>query len=195
MLRITQTNISGFTAPADQGTGELTLPAAYEAVDNFTVDIIFEGKYEVVTPGTVDPVTGVTGESTISYVYAYATNVTSTFDWSALGIVFSKPNAYTVRLTGPAETVFPNQFYKFKMADYSEKILPADTTEPFFGLVHYQMPSPTYTMKTYPFAVTIPATYGSTSTVVENTSMDQWFYWKYQVAMTNIANITARGMK
>lgn len=195
MLRITQANISGFTAPASQGTSELELPAAYEAVDNFSVDIIFEGKYELITPGEVDPVTGLPGESTLSYLYEYATNVTSSYDWASLGIVFSKPNAYTVRLTGPAETVFPNQFYKFKMTDYSEQILPADTTLPFFGLIHYQMPSPTYTMKTYPFAVTIPSAYGSGSTVVENTSMDQWFYWKYQVAMANIAAITARGLK
>ena len=193
MLRITQANISGFTAPTDQGSGEQYLPAAYEAVDNFTVDIIFEGKYEVVDT-VVDPVTGATS-STTSYVYQYAKDVTSTFDWNALGIVYSKPNVYTVRLTGPAETVFPNQFYKFKMADYTEQILPPDTTLPFFGLIHYQMPSPTYTMKTYPFAVTIPTTYGSASNVVENTSMNQWFYWKYQVAMANIASITARGLK
>lgn len=193
MLRITQANISGFSAPNDQGSGELILPSAYEAVDNFSVDIIFEGKYEQIDT-VVDPTTG-ESSSTTSYVYQYATNVTSPYDWNALGIVFSKPNAYTVRLTGPAETVFPNQFYKFKMTDYSEQILPADTTEPFFGLIHYQMPSPTFTMKTYPFAVTIPATYGSGSTVVENTSMDQWFYWKYQVAIANIAAITARGLK
>lgn len=193
MLRITQANISGFSAPNDQGSGELILLSAYEAVDNFSVDIIFEGKYEQIDT-VVDPQTG-ESSSTVSYVYQYATNVTSSYDWNALGIVFSKPNAYTVRLTGPAETVFPNQFYKFKMTDYSEQILPADTTEPFFGLIHYQMPSPTFTMKTYPFAVTIPATYGSGSTVVENTSMDQWFYWKYQVAVANIAAITARGLK
>lgn len=193
MLRITQANISGFSAPNDQGSGELILPSAYEAVDNFSVDIIFEGKYEQIDT-VVDPQTG-ESSSTVSYVYQYATDVTSSYDWNALGIVFSKPNAYTVRLTGPAETVFPNQFYKFKMTDYSERILPADTTEPFFGLIHYQMPSPTFTMKTYPFAVTIPATYGSGSTVVENTSMDQWFYWKYQVAVANIAAITARGLK
>lgn len=193
MLRITQANISGFSAPNDQGSGELILPSAYEAVDSFSVDIIFEGKYEQIDT-VVDPQTG-ESSSTVSYVYQYATDVTSSYDWNALGIVFSKPNAYTVRLTGPAETVFPNQFYKFKMTDYSEQILPADTTEPFFGLIHYQMPSPTFTMKTYPFAVTIPATYGSGSTVVENTSMDQWFYWKYQVAVANIAAITARGLK
>lgn len=195
MLRITQANISGFSAPNDQGSGELILPSAYEAVDNFSVDIIFEGMYEVITAGEIDPNTGLPGESTVSYVYQYATDVTSAYDWNALGIVFSKPNAYTVRLTGPAETVFPNQFYKFKMTDYSEQILPADTTEPFFGLIHYQMPSPTFTMKNYPFAVTIPTTYGSGSTVVENTSMTQWFYWKYQVAIANIAAITARGLK
>jgi len=187
MLRITQANISGFTAPADQSSQEQFLPAAYEFVDSFSVDIIFEGKYEQIDT-VVDPTTGASS-------YQYATNVTSSFDFASLGIEFSKPNAYTVRLVGPAESVFTNQFYKFKMPDMSLKMLPANTTEPFLGLVHYQMPSPTYTMKEYPFAVTIPATYGSTSTVVENTTMSQWFYWKYQVAVSNVAAINARGLK
>ena len=193
MLRITQANISGFTAPADQSSQEQFLPAAYEFVDSFSVDIIFEGKYEQIDT-VVDPTTGASS-STTSYVYQYATNVTSSFDFASLGIEFSKPNAYTVRLVGPAESVFTNQFYQFKMPDMSLKMLPANTTEPFLGLVHYQMPSPTYTMKEYPFAVTIPATYGSTSTVVENTTMSQWFYWKYQVAVSNVAAINARGLK
>ena len=193
MLRITQANISGFTAPTDQGSTQEFLPAAYEFVDTFSVDIVFEGMYELITT-TVDPTTG-TMSSDTSYQYAYATNVTSTFDFAALGIEFSKPNAYTVRLTGPAESVFTNQFYKFKMPDMSLQILPANTTEPFLGLVQYQMPSPTYIMKTYSFDVTIPATYGSTSTVVESATMNQWFYWKYQVAIANVAAINAGGLK
>lgn len=193
MLRITQANISGFTAPTDQGSGEQYLPAAYEFVDSFTVDIIFEGMYELITT-VVDPSAG-TMSSNTSYQYQYATNVTSSFDFAALGIEFSKPNAYTVRLTGPAESVFTNQFYKFKMPDMSLQILPANTTQEFLGLVHYQMPSPTYTMKEYPFNVTIPATYGDTATVVEPTTMNQWFYWKYQVAVANVAAINARGLK
>jgi hypothetical protein len=99
-------------------------------------------------------------------------------------------------LTGPGTNVFPGQFYKFKMVDLSEQVLQADTTEPFLSLIQYKMPSPTYTMKTYPFVATIPPDLilGGSPTV-ENVDMKQWFYWRYQVATANIASIRARGLK
>lgn len=197
MLRVT-TTASGCSAPSNYEvvTDPVTyLKSAYEGVDSFVIDIVFEGKYEVVTEGAIDPGTGLPGPSTISYVYQNAVNVTSSYDWASKGIVFSKPNAYTVRLTGPAETVFVDQFYEFKMADYSVQRLPANTTESFFSLTHYSMPSPTYTMLAYPFTVTIPSTYGSGSTVNESHTMNHWFYWSYSVAVANVAACVSRGLK
>lgn len=200
MLRITQTNVSGFSAPNDLNVvptdplvSNTYLPSAYEALDAFVVDIVFEGMYPLDTT-TVDPVTGATSTET-TYQYAYATNVTSSYNWSSKGIEYSKPNAYTVRLTGPAEDVFVDQFYKFTMLDKSTKILPANTTEPFLALNHYNMPNPTYTMLTYPFSVTIPTVYGSSTTLVEEVNMSHWFYWRYQVAIANIAACNARGLR
>lgn len=195
MLRVT-VSATGCSAPSDSVvvTDPVTyLPSAYEAIDNFVIDIVFEGKYPLETT-TVDPITG-ESSTELTYQYAYATNVTSSYNWASKGIEFSKPNAYTVRLTGPAESVFVDQFYEFAMPDYSIQRLNPNTTEPFLSLVHYSMPTPTFTMLAYPFTVTIPATYGGGSTVNEDHTMNQWFYWRYQVAVANIANLRARGLK
>lgn len=203
MLRVT-TTATGCTAPASYEvvTDPVTyLKSAYEAIDSFVIDIVFEGKYEVITPGAVDPVTGVTGADTITYVYLNAVDVTSTYDWASKGIEYSKPNAYTVRLTGPAETVFTDQFYEFKMADYTTQRLQPTTTLPFFSLTHYSMPNPTYTMLAYPFTVKRSATStlsyvnGVPVTVDETHTMNQWFFWSYYVAINNIASLRTRGLK
>lgn len=200
MLRVTQINSSGFSAPSDFVVAptdplesNLTLPSAYEILDNFSIDITFEGMYEQIT-SIVDPTTGMMSTNT-DYVYENAVNVTSSFDWSEFGLTFSKPNAYTVRLTGPGINVFPDQYYKFVLPDLSEVVLPADTEVPFYSLIKYNKPAANYVMKTYPFVVTRPVSYGSSSTETENVSMDQWFYWRYQVAVANIASIRSRSLK
>jgi len=189
MLRVTQINASGFSVSSEHPVDDYNLPAALEAVDNFTVDITFEGKYPT---DTVDPVSGLTSTT---YQYANATDVTSTFNWSSIGITYSKPNAYTVRLTGPARNVFTNQYYQFTMPDYTQQQLQPDTSAKFLSLSRYSKPNPTSVMETYPFAVTIPATYGSSSTTVENYSMTQWFYWSYLVAFANIAALKGKGTR
>lgn len=200
MLRVTQLNVSGFTAPSDFVVepedpleSNLTLPSAYEIIDDFSVDITFEGMYpnEVIT---TDPLTGDTS-TTITYDYSFATNVTSSFNWSEIGLTFSKPNAYTVRLSGPGIDVFLDQYYRFVLPDLTESILPPDTTVPFYSLTKYNKPAANYVMKTYPFVVTRPVSYGGTPTENENVSMDQWFYWRYQVAVANIASIRSRSLK
>ena len=127
-----------------------------------------------------------------------ASSVTTTYDFSEFGITMTKPNAYTVRLTGPASNVFPNTYYQFRMPDGSLKVLPPDTTETFVGLVKYNMPSPTSTSKSYDFVVTIPAnntlvppllTYTQTVTMTQN------FYWTFETAVANVKALVARGQK
>lgn len=182
-LRITKLNASGFSAAQDQAADQTFINSAYENIDNFSIDIKFEGVY----PDAIDP---------LIVTYQNATNVTSTFNWASIGLTMSKPNAYTVRLTGPGMNVFTDQFYKFKMVDLTEQVLQSDTTEPFLSIIQYKMPSISYVMKTYPFDVTIPADVllgGSPTT--ENVDMKQWFYWKYAVAAANIASIRSRGLK
>ena len=212
-LRITKTNVSGFTASQVEVVDQTYVDSAYEDYDVFSIDIVFEGEY-VVTEPTVGEVPG---ES--SFVYANAVDVTTSFDWSSIGVTYSKPSAHIVRLVGPAKNVFTNQFYEFKMADYTTKVLPPNHEESFFGLTHYQMPSPTFTMKTYPFTVMIPAedpmidplqggggynpgpyyypngTLIPGTTTTETVDMKQWFYWRYQVAVSNIAMLNDKGLK
>ena len=212
-LRITKLNVSGFSADQGQATDQTYVNSAYETIDSFSIDITFEGMYEQ-TAASAD---GTTAGAT-TYVYANAVDVTSTFDWASIGLTYSKPNAYTVRLVGPGINVFTNQFYKFKMEDLSEQVLQPNTTLPFLSLIQYKMPSTSYTMKTYPFSVRIPAASAAAdpllggggynagpyynngtliagTTTVENVDMKQWFYWAYSVASANIASIRARGLK
>lgn len=216
MLVITKANVSGFSAPQDEALDQTYINSAYEALDVFSIDLVFQGAYD---DGDGD---GSYPEDT-DWLFANALNVTSTFDWASIGLTYSKPNAYTVRLTGPAKDVFTGQYYKFKMVDGSEKVLQPDTTDPFLSIIRYKMPSPTYIMKTYPFTVTIPAALdvsidpttglssgggynagpyytsggalitGTTETV--SVDMKQWFYWRYEVAQANIEAAVARGLR
>lgn len=202
MLRVTITSQSGFSAPsADAYTPPVDgseippIPSAFEAIDNFSVDIMFEGKYEVITPGEIDPISGLAGADIITYVYANAVNVTSSYDWASIGLTFSKPNAYTVRLTGPGTQVFTDQYYRFVLPDLTQQVLPADTTVPYYSLVRYKKPSSNTVTLSYPFSVTIPSTYGSGSTTVESISMSQTFWWSFSVAQANIARIKTQGLR
>lgn len=202
MLRVTIANQSGFTAPSAgsytppvDGSEVPPIPSAYETVDNFSVDITFEGKYQVITPGTVDPITGLAGEDIITYVYQNAVNVTSSYDWASIGVTYSKPNAYTVRLTGPGTNVFTDQYYRYVLPDLTQQVLPADTTVPYYSLVQYQKPSSNSVTLTYPFNVTIPSTYGSGSTTVESVSMSHTYWWAISVAYANIARIKTQGLR
>jgi hypothetical protein len=187
-LRITKANISGFTGdsemiPVEPEQSQFYIPSAVEAVDNFSIDLIVEGVY----PDIANPEV---------FTYQYATDVRSSFNWASIGVTFTKLNAYTVRLTGPATGIFVDQFYKFKMTDYSEQVLPANTELPFLGLIQYQMPQPTFTMKTFPFEADLPAdplVPGPGTT--EQFDMFQWYFWRYQVAVANIAAANARGLK
>ena len=186
-IRITQANVSGFTGdgemiPVEPEQSQFYIPSAVELLDNFSIDLIVEGAY----PDPADPEL---------FTYQYATDVRSSFNWSSIGVTFTKINAYTVRLTGPANNVFTDQFYLFKMTDYSEKVLQANTTEPFFGLIQYQMPQPTFTMKTFQFEADIPGAVLGSPNDTEEFDMFQWYFWRYQVAVANIAAITARGLK
>lgn len=183
MLRITQVSSSGMTGPTS-GDGSATLHDAYETIDSFSVDIKFEGAYLDAT----DPLG-------LTYVYSNATNITSSYNFGQYGITMSKPNAYTVRLTGPATNVFTDQYYKFVLPDLSQQILPADTTVEFLSMVRYQKPSNISTTLSYPFTVTIPASYGSGSTTNESATISHTLYWSISVARANISRLKTQGTR
>ena len=185
-LRVTKSNESGFASPpGDQYAGiadplqqQFYLQSVYEGT-TFSVDLFFEGVY-------TDPAEVVT--------YLPATNVT--FGSPDSGITITKLNNSTVRVTGPYSNPFPNTFYRFKMADYSEKILPASTTENWIALLEYNPPTPTFIEKTFNLTVTIPADplLGGNPTE-ETVTMHGWVYWSYGTARASVISLAAQGEK
>jgi hypothetical protein len=187
-IRVTKSNESGFPAPpagdqlgniADPLELQFYLQSVYEG-SAFSVDLTFEGAY-------ADPATG-------ALTYAPATNVT--FAAPTSGVTITKLSDSSVRVVGPYANPFPNTFYRFKMADYSTKILSPNTTENWIALVEYNPPSPTFIEKTFDLSVTIPAdpTLGGNPTT-ETVTMHNWVYWTYSSARTTVINLVAQGEK
>lgn len=186
-VRVTKSNESGFSSPpGDQYVGiadplqqQFYLQSVYEGV-TFSADLVFEGVYTDVATGLL--------------TYLPATNVT--FGTPDSGITITKLNNNTVRVTGPYSNPFPSTFYRFKMADYSEKILPANTTEDWIALLEYNPPTPTFIEKTFNLTVTIPPdpVLGGNPTN-EVVTMHGWVYWSYGTARNSVISLAAQGEK
>jgi hypothetical protein len=191
-VKVTQSNPSGFSGVAgdplaavseDESTAFSNfIPTVYEAAA-FSIDLEFQGKYADVA----DPPT---------YTYANATAVSLTTNVALNGLVATKLNAYTYRISGAWANAFTNSYYQFKMKDYSLKVLPPTTTEDWIALIRYQMPSPTSIQKDIVFTVTIPADplLGGSSTT-ENVTMSQWVFWNFASARASVINLVGRGEK
>ena len=206
-LRITLSNISGFTGdnsllPTDPDELQFYLPSAVESVDNFSVDVKVEGKYPVETtptepvdPGGTEP--GGTEEPVQEFVYADAIEIRCLYDFSAIGITYTQLSDSEFRLSGIGTDVFDDQFYKFKMVDYSEKVLPPNLEEPFLGLIQYQMPNPTFKMLIYGFEADIPESPEILVPpfITEPFELNQWWYWYYQTAVNNVLRLNSEGLK
>jgi hypothetical protein len=192
-IKITQSNKTGFSAvPADElnfiidgETGvvpDTYMPTVYEAIP-FSIDLYFQGKYA----DPLDP---------LVYTYADATNNSSTYNWAALGLTYTKLTNSTCRISGSHQNPFPDQFYRFVLPDLSLVVLPGNTTTEFYSLEKYQMPSPVSVMKSMTISVTIPPdpTLG-TGGGVQTVTMDQWVHWSYPSAVAAIAAARARGIR
>lgn len=170
------------------------------------------------------------------------------FNMNQFSINFTKLNNTEFRLAGPSANMFPDEFYKFKMVDLTEQVLPPSMQEPFLSLIEYGMPQPVSTLKDFDFeilvakhTITPPSAnwniwYNQTSNsygmrytnssdiiVVETFStiaalqtrynqlnlpfeswsvdskiqftINQWYFWRFQSAVTNIAALVAIGLK
>lgn len=193
MIRITQSNLSGFSSvPGDEldtvspPIPDTYLPTVYEAT-TFSIDLKFEGKYLDTTDPLADPPV---------YTYQDATNNTSTYDWASLGLTYTKLTNSTCRISGLHLNPFPDQYYRFVLPDLSLAVLPGNTTTEFYSLEKYQMPSPVSIMKSMTINVTIPADplLGGSATT-EIVTLDQWVHWSYSTAVAAIAAARARGLK
>ena len=184
-VRITKSNLSGFSSVPGDETSTITdlnnyLPTVLEEI-TFSIDLTFDGKYS----------DGLDG-----FTYSAATNNTSSFDWASIGLTYTKISGNVARISGPITSPFTNQYYRFVLPDLSLQILPKDTTEEFFSLEKYQMPSPVSLMKTYTMDITIPADplLGGSSTT-ETIELYQWVHWSYSTAVAAIASARSRGLK
>ena len=191
-VKVTQLNPSGFgavagdplAAVAEDGSTAYSnfIPTVYEAA-TFSIDLKFEGSYA----SAADPPV-ITLEN--------ATAVSVTTNVAINGLVATKPNAYTYRITGAWANAFTNSYYQFIMQDYSLKVLPPTTTEDWISLIRYQMPSPTSIQKDIVFSVTIPADpiLGGAPTT-ENVTMSQWVFWNFASARASVINLVSLGEK
>lgn len=191
-VKVTQLNPSGFGAVAGDPLAAVTedgstafsnfIPTVYEAA-GFSIDLQFEGSYA----SEADPP---------EITYQNATAVSLTTNVAINGLVATKPNAYTYRLSGAWANAFTNSYYQFIMQDYSLKVLPPTTTEDWISLIRYQMPSPTSIQKDIVFSVTIPADpiLGGAPTT-ENVTMSQWVFWNFASARASVINLVSLGEK
>lgn len=191
-VKVTQLNPSGFGAVAGDPLAAVTedgstafsnfIPTVYEAA-GFSIDLQFEGSYA----SEADPP---------EITYQNATAVSLTTNVAINGLVATKPNAYTYRITGAWANAFTNSYYQFIMQDYSLKVLPPTTTEDWISLIRYQMPSPTSIQKDIVFSVTIPADpiLGGAPTT-ENVTMSQWVFWNFASARASVINLVSLGEK
>jgi len=183
--RVTKSNLTGISSvPGDETSSLLDvnyyLPTVLEET-SFSVDLTFDGKYS----------NGIGG-----YTYVAATDNSTSFDWSSVGLTYTKISGSVARISGSINSPFTNQYYRFVLPDMNLQILPKDTTTPFFSLEKYQMPSPVSVMKTYSINVTLPShpvLGGSSST--GTISLYQWVHWSYATAVAAIASARSRGIK
>jgi len=191
-VKVTQLNPSGFGAVAGDPLAAIAedgstaysnfIPTVYEAA-TFSIDLQFQGSYaSAATPPVI--------------TLENATAVTLTTDVAINGLVATKPNVYTYRISGAYANAFPNSYYQFIMQDYSLKVLPPTTTEDWIALIRYQMPSPTSIQKDILFTVTIPPDplLGGAPTT-ETVTMSQWVFWNFASARASIINLVSEGEK
>jgi hypothetical protein len=204
--------------------------------DFWSIDVEFINNVPVENPGEEEP----------AYEPEECVDFNLGFNLSEFTINLTRLNNTKFRLSGPSSNVFPDEYYQFKMADYSIQVLPPTLEDPFFSLIRYQMPQPVQRLKDYDFKVlfvehtliapsenwriwnsngTYNMRYTNSSGVVvvesfstvaalqtrynqlnlpfENWSSDnifeydinQWFFWKFQTAVNNIAALVAKGLK
>lgn len=123
---------------------------------------------------------------------AVVSNNQSTYDFESIGLTYTKLTDSTARISGTTANLFPGAYYRFRMPDGTFKVLPPDTTEEFYALVEYNMPSPTSRQETYPVTITVEA---AGIEPKQNVTIDltEWHYWKYQSAVAAVKDLVARG--
>lgn len=147
----------------------------------FSVDITFTAEAD---DGTMSDI----------FIPAPVTNIVCDFDFTAIGLTYTKLSDSSARISGTIMDVFPGASWTFRMPDGSLKVLSPATTEEFYSLVEYKMPSSTSTEKTYSITVTVepeaPSLEEPQDIVVD---LKQWVYWSTTGPVNILKSLVARG--
>jgi len=136
--------------------------------------------------------TGEADDGTGNNVVANVSHNSSSYDFTTIGLTYTVTSNNTARISGKTANLFPGAYYRFRMPDGTFKILPPDTTEDFFALVEYNMPTPTSREETYPVTISVDAA-GIEPKQNVSINLTEWHYWKYQSAVAAVKDLVSRG--
>jgi hypothetical protein len=131
-------------------------------------------------------------DGTGNNVVANVTSHSSSYNFAAIGLNYTITSNNTARISGKTANLFPGSYYRFRMPDGTFKILPPDTTEDFFALVEYNMPTPTSREETYPVTISVDAA-GIEPKQNVSINLTEYHYWKYQSAVATVKDLVSRG--
>lgn len=131
-------------------------------------------------------------DGTGNNVVANVSHNSSSYDFESIGLTYTATSNSTATISGTTSNLFPGAYYRFRMPDGTFKVLPPDTTEDFYALVEYNMPTPTSREETYTVTITVEA---AGIEPKQNVTIDltEWHYWKYQSAVAAVKDLVARG--
>ena len=183
-VTVTFSNASGFPTIPDDERLEITDQILLER----TLFSDFEGStisLDISYTAEVDDGLG-------NLVPANVSNNVCTFDFSSIGLSYTKLSANTARVSGTVINVFPGTYFEFRMPDGTFKILEPDTTEDWFALVEYNMPDVTVVLKSYPVTIAVDETIYEPK---QNVSFDleQYHFWNFVPAVATVKNLVSRG--
>lgn len=194
-------NLSGFPSgiPGDAyaGIGEdggvlpsYLMPSAYQG-STVSVDIKFTVKY----PDSSDPL----GELMVSVPVKSVTALTNV---TPIGMSFVKltdtdPLSETHRFSGTYTNVFLDEYYKFKMRDLQEKVLPAINNEDYLALFDYNPPPTKHILKSYQFLVEWDSSLDGLGIPIpsgeETITITQNLYWNYSTSIATFQQVLSTG--
>ena len=155
------------------------LQSVYQG-STYSVKISFKGPNPLDPPETEHP------------TYVDATDVSCSTNLSAFGLSIVKTSPNSLVLSGTASNVFPNEYYAFLLKNLQVVVLPAINNEEYLSVVKYNVPEPKETSKNYLITVTYP---GVTGSIVENVTLEQYFYWNYGVSIAAFTQAVSKGTK
>jgi len=179
-------NESGFP------TGEIPEDAYNFITDTILLSRAVKSAWEGSTISVDITYTAEADDGTGNNVVANVSHNSSSYDFTSIGLTYTVTSNNTARISGKTANLFPGRYYRFRMPDGTFKILPPETTEDFYALVEYNMPTPTSREETYPVNITVEAA-GIEPKQNVSINLTEYHYWKYQSAVAAVKDLVSRG--